>query len=90
MTWFDGLPVAATPLWQVAQPLTRPAWLGFVEALNVLDGVWAPGDLDGLMLGGTVVVAGGVAVVLVVFAVAAGVCDVLGGNIPPLNVTVLK
>jgi hypothetical protein len=90
MTWFEGLPAAATPLWQVAQPLTRPAWLGFVEALNVLDGVWAPGDLDGLMLGGTVVVAGGVAAVLVAFAVAAWACGVLGGNIPPLNVTVLK
>jgi hypothetical protein len=71
MTWFAGLPAAATPLWQVAQPLTRPAWLGFVEALNVLD-------------------AGGVAVVLVGFVVAAGACGVLGGNIPPLNVTVLK
>jgi len=39
MTWFDGLPVAATPLWQVAQPLTRPAWLGFVEALGMPNGV---------------------------------------------------
>jgi hypothetical protein len=33
--WLDGLPVAATPLWQVAQPLTKPAWLGFVEALGI-------------------------------------------------------
>src|SRR5882672_9698182 len=32
-----GLPVAATPLWQVAQPLTRPAWLGFVEAPGMRD-----------------------------------------------------
>jgi hypothetical protein len=93
MTWFEGLPAAATPSWQVAQPLTRPTWLGFVEVLNVLDvpdSVWVFGDFDGLMFGGAVVVAGGVAVVLVVFAVAAGACGVLGGNIPPLNVTVLK
>jgi hypothetical protein len=88
--WFEGLPGAATPLWQAAQPLTRPAWLGFVEALSVLDGVWRPGDFDGLALGGAVVVAGGAAVVPVVFAVAAGACGVLVGNIPPLNVTVLK
>jgi hypothetical protein len=86
--WFDGLPVAATPLWQVAQLPTRPAWLGFVEALGVLDGVWAPGDFDGLILGGG---AGVVAVVLVVVvAVAVGDRGRVIGNMPPLNVTVLK
>src|SRR5258708_19914893 len=62
--WFDGLPVAAAPLWQVAQPPTKPAWLGFVEALGVLDGVWAPGDFDGLVLGGGAGVVAGVLVVL--------------------------
>jgi len=37
--WFGRLPVAATPLWQVMQPLTRPVWLGFVEAAGALDDV---------------------------------------------------
>src|SRR6516162_8928716 len=28
-----GLPTAATPLWQLAQPLVIPAWLNFVPGL---------------------------------------------------------
>ena len=42
--WLGGLPAAALPLWQFAQPLTRPVWSGFGEAaLVMLDGAGATG-----------------------------------------------
>jgi hypothetical protein len=77
-----------------------------MEALRTLDGVWTLSSFEEPVLAGAGVVVGGGSVVgvvrvdavaagvvvalVVVVAVTAGVCGVLVGNIPPLNVTVLK
>src|SRR5260370_37116616 len=96
-TWFARLPVAATPLWQVAQPVMRPAWLGFGAALSVPDDVRALDGFDEVALvpavaPGVVVVTVPAGVVVVVPAgagvVPAGCAGGLGGPVrtsPPLD-----